>query len=338
MIISDDKAALIIEQFIKAHDIVLSDDAIHGIDVVLIEGAPSIRLCIQNQGALVFQNFDAFIADINGEELRLKVLAEEVEIPDVHYSPGDSAAPSGVNYYGTAGWNFYLGDDPMVMSNWHVLCDSGNNTPIGRRVLLDGKNIAGLNWFVKIKENDVNIWDLALAKLDESYHLSAYMRRCPDQECPPRVDPCIGPRYENPVNIASRVEINMLCRKIGAREPICRYEIIKGFGTRRVRLRDFTATFERQVIFGKMSDPGDSGSVIFKDEGGSIVAVALNFAGNNTETIGNPLRFSGLRKIGDRIIPSPGPLPLPPGYNLTVPIFEDRRASGQTNDESETIF
>lgn len=315
-----ESAEVILNQFVATSQINTAVGSVHGIDVVLHKGRPAIRLCIEEKApadtevtVLAKLPSRPFAVKIAGSAQAIEVITERLPIPTQQFSPGGKAQPVGAVHYGTAGWNFYLNDAPTVMSNWHVLCDNGNSTPQGRRIQLDGSDIAALASFVAVDPSKTNQWDLAYARLDHHSQLSAFMRTC-SGGCPPGSDNCTTPLDPIPSEIIDVITGGLRCRKIGARDPVCRYGSILGFGNRRVNYEEFgfTASFEGQVILSKMTDKGDSGAVIFAFQNGLYKAVALNFAGSDQETIANPLTKLGLQKVGDRNIP---------GTSLRVPDF-----------------
>ncbi len=331
-----DLADKIISEFSERHSELLANNGIHGTDVVLHDGEFAIRICVDKsveQGLNVqrlrdsIESVSPFKIEIADQKLALTlpVFLEKVQIPRAHFAPGDPIRPAGVNYYGTGGWNFYLNDRPMILSNWHVLCDQANQTPLGRRILLNGADIASLHAYMHVTPGRPNSWDYALARFDSESSLSAFMRKCVT-ECPPGNDNCTIPVEQVPQQIlAGDITIGLRCKKVGAREPICRYGNVQGFGTRNVDYgsQGGIIEFRNQVIFSKMSDPGDSGSVLFTYRDGVSYAVALNFAGSDQETIANPLTRAPLTYQGTRQIP---------GTNWTVPAFT---GAGFAMDETD---
>lgn len=322
MKITLDLAESILEQFQNSYPCDLINGLVHGIDVVLDEGEPAIRLCLTDNEKLSFNEQVAslsfpktFVYENKSDKttFTLPVIFEIVEIPQAQFAPGDPVSPSGVNYYGTGGWNFYLNDLPMLLSNWHVLCDLGNNTPLGRRIILNNQDIASLHGFLNVTPGRPNSWDYAYARFDSEAAMSAYMRPC-RTECPPGRDNCTIPIEPVPKQIVNDIPQGLRCKKVGAREPVCRFGDVQGFGNRTVDYgsRGGRIEFRNQVILSKMSDPGDSGALIFTIKSGTPYAVALNFAGSDQETIANPLIRAPLTYLGTRTIP---------GTNKVVPAF-----------------
>src|SRR5207249_4992511 len=55
-------------------------------------------------------------------------------------------------------------------------------------------------------------------------------------------------------------------------------------------------SFSSQLFFSKMTDAGDSGAVIIRESDNTVTG--LNFAGNETDTVANPLFKNNWHKIG----------------------------------------
>lgn len=333
-------AEKIIDAFSSQNVALVSDTIVHGVDVVLNEGEFSIRICVADNNQERIRSLKSlpafkFEAALEKQTLILPVFFEQVPMARAQFAPGDPISPAGASYHGTGGWNFYLNDRPMILSNWHVLCDQGNQTPIGRRILVNGADIASLHAFLHVNSGRQNDWDYALARFDSEASLSAFMRRCVS-ECPPGSDHCTIPIEDVPQRIIGEIVIGLRCKKIGARPPVCRFGNVQAFGTRRVNYGQAgIIEFRNQVIFSKMSDPGDSGSVLFTVQNGISLAVALNFAGSDQETIANPLTRAPLTYLGARTIP---------GTSWTVPSFsgaglalDDTTATVENADDSTQL-
>jgi hypothetical protein len=200
--------------------------------------------------------------------------------------PGDTAAPLGANFVGTAGWYIVLNNVPVCLSNWHVLCAQGNNTSLNSRILLANQNIASLYLFRPINFGgsttlgpNYNTWDYALAQFDNIQDAGGSMRPCDN-----------GSIYPYPQALGSTFDFGDTFYKVGARPPICREGKLTSVGTLWVNydnLGNVGAWFSNQLMFDKMTDHGDSGAVIVSKRDNKVVA--LNFAGDIDTTVGNPI-------------------------------------------------
>jgi hypothetical protein len=73
-------------------------------------------------------------------------------------------------------------------------------------------------------------------------------------------------------------------------------------------------SFQSQLIFSKMTDPGDSGAVIVRQSDTTVTG--LNFAGNDTETIANPIYLAGWRRQGSIRFDGGAEIPMFAGNSL----------------------
>jgi hypothetical protein len=202
---------------------------------------------------------------------------------------GDSASniDSANGAYGTCGWILYLNNVLVCVSNFHILCGMGNSTPLGRRVIINGRNIAGLYLFQPINFSGSNTWDYALARFDNAADVSDVMRSCED-----------GSFYTYPQQLTPALTFNDVYHKVGARSPICRTGRLIGVGLVHIGpyLGGLYAWFDRQLIFSKMSDGGDSGAMIIRTSDNTVTG--LNFAHDSEQTIANPFFLNNWHYMG----------------------------------------
>jgi hypothetical protein len=141
MAISYEECQTIIEQFKNRHRLLMTRDDIHGVQVA-------------DEGNLVLQILTSASQDENLFPLQLRIPIEfayryedqektiqtQTIVRDIPRAmttlgsadagvraangcePGDEAWGDGLLGTGTAGWNFYLNNVLVCMSNWHVLC------------------------------------------------------------------------------------------------------------------------------------------------------------------------------------------------------------------------
>jgi hypothetical protein len=189
----------------------------------------------------------------------------------------------------------------VCLSNWHVFCVNGNSTLVGYPLELgfSFQRIAHLHAFYEVRPNASNLWDFALGAIDDPSAVLDQMRPCDD-----------GFVYPLPRGLAASVNVGDPCHKVGAGlgAPTCRQGSLRGITSVRVDYGSFGQIwFEDQLLFQKMTDPGDSGAVISSNTDNKVVG--LNFAGNNTDTVANPIyklgwRFQGTFVVGNVELPS----------------------------------
>lgn len=229
-------------------------------------------------------------------ELQTKIVEDEIDIANeanVEHAvsdvrAGDTAAGIDLAGFGTAGWTVELNGTLVCVSNWHVLCGLGNETPIGRSVLLKSQVLAGLHAFQPIHfGSGANSWDYALASYLDPNDALAEMRQCED-----------GSSNEYPLSLSANLGFGETFTKVGARRPTCRQGKLTAIGNSWVKYPGRgEAFFNGQLIFSKMTDPGDSGCIIVRKSDRSVSG--LNFAGSSTRTVANPLYLIGWQKIGE---------------------------------------
>ncbi len=215
--------------------------------------------------------------------------------------------------YGTLGWIFTLDGVLGGLTNWHVACDRGNDTPLGqRRFLTSGGELGTLEWYEKVYRTG-NIFDIAFIKLRDGVNTPDLMAACGDGTTHP------APRKLGDSGLLGHGRV---FRKIGARAPTCREGRFMGVGDATINYGTEEApvlyTFTRQLYFSRLADPGDSGSVIVDKETNHVLG--LHFAGDTKppfrHSISNPLYGIGWQYTGTRMIDG-----------MEVPSFESTRAS-----------
>src|SRR3990170_6537022 len=184
----------------------------------------------------------------------------------------------------------------LILSNNHVLANS-NDAAIGDPILQPGTaddgredldTIAELARFCPIEfVSEPATCGIALgvvaagnwlAKLFGSHHrLMAFQS---------------NPQAVNMVDAAVAgtvgASLGMAVRKSGRTTGLTTGQINVMDATVTVSYGDKTASYERQLVSGPMSQPGDSGSLLV--EAGGLRAVGLLFAGSEQATIFNPIR------------------------------------------------
>lgn len=140
---------------------------------------------------------------------------------------GDTAAGLGLSGYGTAGWNIILNGSAVCLSNWHVLCPFGNQSPLGSLIALNGVLQATLFSFQRVEITN-NIWDYALAHFDNAAAACGEMRSCEEENAYPY------PQRLSPKNSVKIGDGNVYS-KVGARPPICRTGTLVAIGDRWVK-------------------------------------------------------------------------------------------------------
>lgn len=281
-----DEGVAIVSQFKEKYPYSANSPHIHGIQVAEHKGVPVIQL-------LLYPEIDASILDSEerGDDTfeytfgdQSKTISTEIvsrAVPRAHALAGSSARGAGMNGIGTAGWNIYFFqyNAYVCLSNWHVLCGQGNNTPLGTGVEIDGLPIATLYTFKELRDQPGNnIWDYAIARYGSHEDCEGRYRLCGDSV-----------EHPYPKSLGKRASIDSTTyRKVGNRSPVCREGNLIAFGDRSIMYNDgVVRLFTGQLIFTKMSDPGDSGSVFVNTNDNTVVG--LCFAGNSEESLANPL-------------------------------------------------
>jgi hypothetical protein len=287
----------IIEQFRQQHPFVLMSSNVHGLIVNVVDGQPVLQLRVKSKvdksqiskEEVMVSSFDYRFQDTD-KSIRAEVI--ETDIPQAlktetqaeessrgFVPAGSSAKGIDLQGWGTAGWSIILKGVPVCVSNWHVLCGLGNDTPLGRRIILNNYNVASLYTYQPVYAGAKNLWDYALARYDNGSDALAEMVPCEN-----------GNVYIYPQNLSKNVAIGdgQPYHKVGIRSPICRTGTLNAVGDVDVEYSNGQIiSFSSQLLFSKMADRGDSGAVIVRDSDNTVTG--LNFAGSSTYTMANPL-------------------------------------------------
>jgi hypothetical protein len=331
MAISYEECQAILKQFQDRHRLLMMRDGIHGVQVAEPGVLQILTVTPQDETVLPKQlqipaNFTYRYED-KDKTLQTKSIVTEIYralttesstgagntatkrskvVPDAKETraengcePGDEARGD-MWSYGTAGWNFYLNNVPLCISNWHVLCARGNATPLGSDIVLSGENWATLYMFDPVHIHR-NVWDVAFARYRDPHRALDTMRPCED-----------GSRLPYPDRLSPRESVKIgdgaAYYKVGAREPTCRKGHLVAVGNVTVDYDDARRYFEGQLIFTKMTDPGDSGAVIVRES--DVTVTGLSFAGNSSESVANPLFLRSWIPNGFRRLPGIGEIPM----------------------------
>ncbi len=188
---------------------------------------------------------------------------------------GTAARPEGAPYYGTYGGPIMVNGVLVAISNWHVFCRSGNNSTIGEKIQIDGKTAASLYDFEPVNEFGNNEYDIAFAEFDDPDDVEARFRECSS-----------GSRLRFPRRLAWSVAFGEAHYTVGARSPTCGHGKLLGVANIRVKYGSGRVIpFSNQLLFSKMSDRGDSGSLVVDEE--RHEAVGLIFAGDDDSSYAN---------------------------------------------------
>jgi hypothetical protein len=296
MALSFDECRAILDQFKRSNPGFLSRSEVHGVQVEFRHDQPTIAVLVTAEvmNALPDEMLpERFFYEFEGRRAELPVEARIVPMAraqaGVLCHPGDEASGDPRHFFGTLGWNFYLNGVLVCLSNWHVMCAQGNNTPIPSIVYLNGSPEAALYTFKPVYSTG-NVWDYALAQYLSPPDASGDMRSCADGSqlpCPGILSPPASVHFGD----------NSHYYKVGARAPICRTGTLIGLSDVNVLYDDNVIRyFTSQLVFSKMTDSGDSGAVIVRQADTS--ATGLNFAGNDHFTYANPLYLVGWQRTG----------------------------------------
>lgn len=171
------------------------------------------------------------------------------------------------------------------MSNWHVFCGLGNDTKFGRSIFVEGRDVAMLSAFQAINPSGENAWDFALGTYRPGVNVLPEFTPCDD-----------GKHQPYATGIARKVALGETAYSVGARSPTCSKGRLVGYGERSVNYDFGVVRFRDQLVFSKMVDPGDSGSIAVRES--DNLAMALLFAGSSSESIANPLQSLPWRQEG----------------------------------------
>ncbi len=214
---------------------------------------------------------------------------------------GTRARGRGLGGYGTAGVFFTLdGSDLLVLSNHHVFCTQGNQTQFGHRVELasasnDGfgsfEDVGSLVAYERVEKQGWNLWDVAFARADQPHRFLSSFPRFYGINA--------NLRFANP-NEPLKPGV---FETGGARPPHKGTGCLEGLGNTNVRWVDGTVRlFRNQLRFSKMTDPGDSGSVIYSTDTAQPLIFGLGFAGSDRHSWANPIYQYNWTYKGTRVL------------------------------------
>lgn len=236
---------------------------------------------------------------------------------------GTFAYGDGLGGNGTLGWNLKLDDKYVCLSNWHILCPNGNDTPRGGnnpaspglKIYLSGTNARLLD-FVPVRLDQDNNWDLAYGEYIYEWDCEPVVRRCfPDDL-----------QYDYPTQLTPTSLLRPGSEDkywtVGDTDPICQSGTLRGIAQRRKcgPFKDgISYWFADQLVFSWESGPGDSGSIIVHESSNTVTG--LLFAGTEkeeeTETVANPLYKAPWAYKGLTYIPE---------TKSHIPVFETSEA------------
>ncbi|TYO61377.1 hypothetical protein FXV83_38340 [Bradyrhizobium hipponense] len=253
----------IVEQFKSQHRLLMMRHDIHGIQIN-VEGDPVLEIVVDGSAeeslvASAQRVPDTFEYAHEGQTKSIPTVISRKAVPRAHSSSparkvvpetgigvrgGDEAWGSGLNGHGTVGWSFYLDGVPVCLSNWHVFCANGNQTPLGTPIFLKGVSKATLYMFQSLEASG-NSFDLALGRYNDPADALAEMRACEDGSTRP---------YPMALTPYLKGGDGATYFKVGARPPTCRSGTLRAAGTRKIKYDDGERWFDWQLIFSKMSD------------------------------------------------------------------------------------
>lgn len=274
--------------------------------VVFRTGTPERRRLL---ASLVESDHAVVVYEYEGRPLEAEVVSDEDSLAILQVKPGSSAWGAGSDSSGTVGWNLILDYQLVCLSNNHIFCPAGNATPIGSLVTLNRNTFASLAFFEPVPSSaGVNVWDLAIATYHLPAHAEDHMRHCED-----------GLEFPYPQTFASSVSVNdgERYRKVGNRPPICRSGArLSSISKVKVDYGGAVGVvwFTSQLVFEKMTDPGDSGCIITRESDNAVVG--LNFAGSDRVSVSNPLYTIGWARLGAVAFDT----------GVTLPLFDSRGA------------
>lgn len=212
----------------------------------------------------------------------------------------------GLQGVGTIGWSIILDEEPVMISNSHVFCPRGNDTPLGTPIMATGATGTGsvgrLAYCYPMTQSN-NLWDLAIAKYLPSVMPSGQMRSCED-----------GSRLPYPMKLGFTDDLfsGDTHWTIGSTSPICSNGKLVTVGSATVDYGEgVLRQFKDQLIFEKISQGGDSGSIVINERTRQVIG--LLFAGSKEGqerkvSLANPLyrkewSYEGTRTVGTSVLP-----------------------------------
>lgn len=235
---------------------------------------------IENKNNEIFNEFLSANSILENDnkffEFTLEIIVENDFKAQNQFKVGSKAYGEGLLGYGTYGWLIEYNGELCMLSNWHVLCPNGNNTALGTSVYINDNIEAKLIYFERINDSALNEWDFAIARINNpSDAIAQFSYNC---------------NFEVPTKLEFSPNTNDIYATVGARPPHCSEGKFRGLSDVKVDYKNGRIyAFKDQMLFTKMSDPGDSGSIAFNKF--SNAASSLIFAGNDRQSVGNPLYY-----------------------------------------------
>jgi hypothetical protein len=170
MALAFEECRVLLNQFKVTHPAVLARSEVHGVQVAYSNDKAAITVLTHDdtcQKHLRAVLPSTFTYHFEGRDLSIAVDVMIAPIAKAHAGvacqPGDPTSGDPSAYFGTLGWNIYLNNVPVCLSNWHVFCALGNDTPIGWNITINGTVEATLYAYQKLYSSG-NVWDYALAQ------------------------------------------------------------------------------------------------------------------------------------------------------------------------------
>lgn len=238
-----------------------------------------------------------FMKILNTESLLLHVVEGEIFKPQAVMA-GSPGFGQGLNGYGTLGWFIYLDDQLVGVSNYHVLCASGDNTPLGTPVFSGNPGkasaLGSLHAFDALGTAFPRLFDFAMVAISDLSLISAEFVPCES-----------GAKYQYPTRFGTSEDLRPSENyyTVGARAPMCSEGKFRGIGSALVGPYPGGQNyyFSEQLFFDSMSKPGDSGSLIVQKSSNCVIG--LLFAGiENQHTLANPIYRKGWTYAGTKAV------------------------------------
>lgn len=298
-----DEVSAVLAAFRIQHPDVFLEASVHAVGVAFepephleirlllnVEPPPRIKALTSQQLSYSFEGYDRSVKITFVHTDQVRAHSTTLVAAGTVHGGGDPARDIDLPGIGTGGWTFYLDDVLVCLSCWHVFCARGNATVIGQPVELNFQRVAHVRFFFPIYPNTRNLWDLALAAYDDTTVPIAQMRSCDD-----------GFVVPYPRKFSEDINPGGSYKKVGNRLPTCRSGSLTGVYDVLVDYPGIGSLyFQQQLVFTKMSDPGDSGSVALDNRDNSVAG--LIFAGSPSDTLANPIFRLGWTFAGTRVV------------------------------------
>lgn len=257
------------------------------------------------------------------EGISLHVAAEETPTPFT-IAAGTPGFGQGLGGYGTLGWFIFLDNELVCLSNHHVFCANGDETPLGTMVYAGFPYangtipIGSLSAFDILGTQEKRLFDLALASISDRSLIDGSFAACNN-----------GTKYRYPQRLGTDAELTSTATyyTVGAKDPICSEGKFRGITSSKVGLYPGNKEyyFVEQLLFDPISSPGDSGSIIVNKQTNHVLG--LVFAGvPGVRTLANPLYRKGWTYSGTKVYD-----------DVEIPSFLTTKLSSSISDALDTI-